>query len=454
VRVVLFLGPSLSAADARAELGEVDALLLPPVSQGDVIRVMRQRPFAIGVIDGYFDRVPSVWHKEILWALKEGVHVLGAASMGALRAAELAPFGMVGVGAIYEEYRSGRLTDDDEVAVVHGREDDLRPLSEAMVNVRATLVSAVESGVLSESLHQHLLGLAKQTFYAERTWPRFIAEARSSGWPIDELDSFVAWLSDGAVNQKRLDALELVRVVRELVRTGEPAAPVPFHFEHTSTWEIASAEALRLEPDDAAGGLRAAVLDEARLHPDFPLLRAAAFARLLAGTVAGTNNFALDDKGMLEAIDSFRRDRDLLDEGALDRWAAERRLESEDVLRLIRTEAARRFAEASVNTRFDQALADEVLLSDTYDELSARAERKRSILRETGHDDIHPDAIDVDRDRLYRWWFNERNATTVPDDLGAYARHRGLSDEHVLRRVLLQEWWFERNRGGDDVTPP
>ena len=65
------------------------------------------RPRAVGIIDGYFQQVPSVWHKEILWAMAQGVHVFGSASMGALRAAELAPFGMRGVGLIFEAYRDG-----------------------------------------------------------------------------------------------------------------------------------------------------------------------------------------------------------------------------------------------------------------------------------------------------------------------------------------------------------
>ena len=79
----------------------------PPAAQGDVYRAALSRPVAIGLVDGYFERVPAVWHKEILWALSQGIHVFGSASMGALRAAELAPFGMVGVGAIFEAYRDG-----------------------------------------------------------------------------------------------------------------------------------------------------------------------------------------------------------------------------------------------------------------------------------------------------------------------------------------------------------
>ena len=72
------------------------------------------------IVDGYFDTVPSVWHKEILVAMQRGVHVFGASSMGALRAAELHPFGMVGIGQVYEWYRDGTIDADDEVAVAHG----------------------------------------------------------------------------------------------------------------------------------------------------------------------------------------------------------------------------------------------------------------------------------------------------------------------------------------------
>jgi hypothetical protein len=88
----VFIGPTLAAEEARAIWP--DAVYMPPVRQGDVYRVVtRLRPDAIGIVDGYFAHVPSVWHKEILYALAEGVPVYGSASMGALRAAE--PHGSV-----------------------------------------------------------------------------------------------------------------------------------------------------------------------------------------------------------------------------------------------------------------------------------------------------------------------------------------------------------------------
>ena len=91
--------------------------------QGSLYRAALERPQAIGPIDGYFDQRLSVWHKKILWALESGIPVFGASSMGALRAAELAAYGMTGVGAIFAKFHSGEWMDDDEVAVAHASDE-------------------------------------------------------------------------------------------------------------------------------------------------------------------------------------------------------------------------------------------------------------------------------------------------------------------------------------------
>src|SRR5262249_35596391 len=137
---VIFAGPSLPPAFRPSD----PALCWrPPIRQGELYQAARAHPAIIGVIDGYFEVTPTVWHKEILWAMAQGIHVYGSASIGALRAAELWPFGMTGVGRVFDGYRDGSLTDDDEVAVLHGPEElDYPVVTEAMVNVRATLDQA------------------------------------------------------------------------------------------------------------------------------------------------------------------------------------------------------------------------------------------------------------------------------------------------------------------------
>ena len=101
----------VQACRSRRRRAILDADYRPPAKQGDICRAVQERgPDAVALIDGYFEQVPAVWHKEILWAMKLGVQVYGASSMGALRAAELQQFGMIGVGKIFEAYVSGRFS--------------------------------------------------------------------------------------------------------------------------------------------------------------------------------------------------------------------------------------------------------------------------------------------------------------------------------------------------------
>ena len=236
----LFAGPTLPPGDpARRQA----AIWLPPARHGDVHRaVARLRPRAIGIVDGYFESVPPVWHKEILWAMRQGVHVFGAGSMGALRAAELAAFGMRGVGVVFEAYRDGVLDgepfeDDDEVALVHGPADSgYIAVSEAMVNIRCTLAAAERAGVIDARTRERLAGRAKALFFPERTYARLLEEA-----PLPALE---AWLPAGRVNRKRADAVAMLEAMRAFLETDPGPAPADFHFEHTTLWERASAQML------------------------------------------------------------------------------------------------------------------------------------------------------------------------------------------------------------------
>ena len=243
----VFTGPTLPVSDARSVL---DAVYLPPVQQGDVYRAVAQhRPRALGIIDGYFQQVPSVWHKEILWAMAQGVHVFGSASMGALRAAELAAFGMRGVGRIFEAYRDGSFApyeaeafeDDDEVAVVHGAaEVGFVPLSEAMVNIRCTLASAVEAGVIAATIRDTLARLAKELFYPDRSYQRLLACGAKHGLAVTDLEAFRAWLPAGCVNQKRADALAMLATMRDFLAGDPQPARVEYVFQASAMWNRAT----------------------------------------------------------------------------------------------------------------------------------------------------------------------------------------------------------------------
>lgn len=233
--VIVFLGPTLPLSAARHVL---DADFRPPVAQGDVLRAVMERPAAIAIIDGYFANMPSVWHKEILYALSQGIPVLGAASMGALRAAELAAFGMQGIGAIFQAYMDGRLEDDDEVAVTHGPAELGYPLlSEAMVNIRRTLSDAMAAGALTPHDRLHLQRIAKELPYGDRSYDHLLHVAVEDGLDASEMARFRAWLVGGRADQKREDALELLAHLRQGAGLLAGVPRSDFAFEHTFMWE-------------------------------------------------------------------------------------------------------------------------------------------------------------------------------------------------------------------------
>jgi hypothetical protein len=224
--IVVFLGPSLSIDQARRAL---PARYLGPARCGDVLRARRLSPRAIAIVDGVFARTAAIWHKEILLALEDGISVLGASSMGALRAAELAPFGMVGIGRIFEAYRDGLYTDDDEVALLHGPADSAyREMSEAMVNIRSTVAHAVSSGVIRPESGERVIRCAKDTFYQVRSLGAAIESAWRGDAHAEEASRFRRFIENGGyVNQKRLDALELLAYLRD--SKTQPAVVPPVH---------------------------------------------------------------------------------------------------------------------------------------------------------------------------------------------------------------------------------
>jgi hypothetical protein len=226
---VVFLGPTLGRDEAREVL---DAEYLPPAAHGDVLRAVGRGVQVIGLVDGVFERVPAVWHKEILFALAEGVHVYGAASMGALRAAELDAFGMHGIGAVYRAYAGGALEDDDEVAVAHGdAADGFRPLSDAMVDIRATLEAAAAAGVVTAEAAAAVEARAKAAFYPRRLLLGALG-------PDDE--ALRQWLPANRVQLKRRDALTLLETIRDDLAAGlEPFRP-GWRLQHTRFWDAAA----------------------------------------------------------------------------------------------------------------------------------------------------------------------------------------------------------------------
>jgi hypothetical protein len=213
MKAVVYTGTSISHRDARKIL---DADYRPPVRREDIRRLLRSAPEIIGIIDGVFFDSAAVAHREIIEALKLGIIVVGGGSMGALRAYELEPYGMIGVGRIYEMYRSGVIESDDEVALTFDPET-MQPLSVPLVNLRLTLRLAQDKGILTADETAGILDITRKIFYPDRNFRNIINECAKKGiiaYPGKERVG--DFFKSHEVDVKREDAILVLERIKEL----------------------------------------------------------------------------------------------------------------------------------------------------------------------------------------------------------------------------------------------
>ncbi len=441
----VFVGPTISRDEVRAA---ADVQCLPPVAQGDLYRIAQSRPSAVGIIDGYFEGALSVWHKEILWAMAEGIHVFGSASMGALRAAELHAFGMRGIGPIFEAYRDGELEDDDEVAVIHGpAETGYLALSEAMVNMRRTLAEAEAAGIIGPASRAVLVGIAKSLFYHERNYEQLLSRAAARSVADAELEALRAWLPEGRVDQKRADALAMLEAMRALLASDAGPMRVDYVFEWTEMWDDATATsaASRLsEADGTAAWLTEdRVLEELRLEADtYRGVHDRALLGLLAEREAGRRRQRIDRTALRQALGRLRARHGLFARADLERWLAANGMAPERLEPLLATqerlEAIRSLAAPGLRDR----LLDELRLRGDYARLAARGRDKQERLAAQGLDHPEPEDAGVVPAQLLAWYFEGRLGRSLPDDIEAAARELGFADRTEFYRALLREYLY------------
>lgn len=446
MNVCIFTGPTISAAEAA---GELDAVYFPPAAEGDVYRASLQRPQVIGIIDGYFQDVPSVRLKEILWAMSRGIHVFGSASIGALRATELEAFGMEGVGSVFESYRDGILEDDDEVAIAHGpAELGFPSLSEAMVNIRQTLRKAELDEVISPDVRTALEQMAKQLFYPERSYPVLVRHASESGLPEDQLARLRDWLPEGRVNQKREDALAMLRLIGGRLAEGVEPKRVSFSFEHTAMWESVLRQDRDLRTDqqaDSNGVPLESLLDELRLKGDqYHHALLLALERFFAIREADRQGLNITEESRGEAEMAFRRERDFHEAAQVEQWMKENGLDPNAFDSLMGDEARVNMVHERVRLVSGSCLPDQLRLSGDYPQLLARAAKKERLLESFGFKNLCLENAEVTEEELLRWYFEHVLERPVPVETSTCSQSLGFGNSHSFRRALLREYVYRR----------
>lgn len=211
-KIVVFLGPSLDREGAREIL---DADYRPPAKRGDVFKAAKEGARIIGLIDGVFFQDSAVAHKEILHVLEMKTKVIGSSSMGALRASELYPYGMEGVGEIYRLYMNGTLVSDDEVALIFDPVS-FDPLSEPLINIRDNIREAEEKMIIEAGAGEKILASAISLYFPDRTYERILEIADLDE---DERERFKSFIQKEKGDLKREDAIRALERIKEITET-------------------------------------------------------------------------------------------------------------------------------------------------------------------------------------------------------------------------------------------
>jgi hypothetical protein len=439
--IVVFLGPSLQRAEAHAL---VDADVRPPCRMGDVFAATAAKPRAIVIIDGYFEQTPAVWHKEILHALAQGIAVFGGASMGALRAAELRTFGMTGIGAVYEDYASGVLEDDDEVAVAHlSEEAGYLCRSDAMVNIRYGLDLAVNAEVIPEATRDRLTTVAKQTFYPERSWQALLAAADELGVEPAEVRALREFVADRRPDRKREDAIAVLQQVAAWSRQerGRHAScAASFQFEPTIFWEhLCTYFATSPTRTDSTVPMERMIHHVRLVGPDRARLRQRALFLFLVEQEAA--RLGLSPAEPRASLDHFRRDRGLADPRKLHDWLAGQHVGQQECLDLAALEDVTRALEWRYTEQVNRRLATVLKLDGAYGATFETVERKWRWLREQGVGT--PSEGDVESvDEVIAWYQQEFGA--IHSDLQKHVVELGFGSPRQFLSELFAEYLLTR----------
>ena len=445
MKPIVFLGPSLPLEEARAVL---DATYLPPVRQAGLLSAIEiHHPEAVGIIDGLFFQDLSVWHKEILYALERGIAVFGASSMGALRAAELAPFGMAGVGWVYEQYASGALLGDDEVALAHApAEFGYRKLSEPLVNIRATLAAAAAEGLLNAAECDATIAAAKRLYFADRTRDSILADLE--GGRVERVRQVLA---TRYVDVKRNDALRLLETMRDF--RGGQARPVRAPWlERSYPFTVLMNRDRQVERGSACVSL-ASIARFAALHlPDFEELRFHALNRTLAALLARVLGLDVSPEQVAEEARRFRVGSGLASEAGFRAWLADNNLSCAEFEAMMGERAACRRAQlwwlAVLGRRDGKAkiILDELRLTGRYSKVAEEAATRAQVV---GDDAIADDEAGSTRAEFIELVRRHSRSTgfSISMPIGEWADETGFLSLDDLRLELLRSQAYRALEG-------
>jgi len=218
--IKVYAGLSVGSADVQRVLP--GARFAEPVKRGDIPKDVADGVGVIVIVDGRFMQNLAVTPGELMDALRRGTRLYGCSSMGAMRAVELEPYGMIGHGEIFQHIRQTPYFGDDLLGLTF-REDTLEPLTVPFVDLHFSLRDLRRRGKATTAQVKKVQDVFLALPFPDRTLRHVTTElARIHGRRADVLCS-LAKVALGRARQKRLDALGTLARVKSDLRAVKAA---------------------------------------------------------------------------------------------------------------------------------------------------------------------------------------------------------------------------------------
>lgn len=210
---VIFIGPCLPQKEIEKIL-KVKAIIMPPIRRGDLLKLPENIEL-VGIVDGVFFSNLSITPREILECIQKKVVVVGSSSMGAMRAAELDVYGMIGIGEIYRQYHEQEIESDAEVALTFNPET-FQTLSEPLVNIRYATKRALEEHVIDQDQCNQIIECAQSIYFFDLNYNNLFHELRKAE-NSDFVLRFEQFVSENknTLDLKRQDAIRLIQYINQ-----------------------------------------------------------------------------------------------------------------------------------------------------------------------------------------------------------------------------------------------
>ena len=127
-------------------------------------------------------------------------------------ACELYPYGMIGIGTIFNDYKKGVIDSDDDVSVALNP-DTLEQLSQPWINLKYNFDNARKDKIITQEEEDELLKIAKDTYYPKRSFEYTI---RKSSLSPENITTLLNYINKNKIDIKHDDAKKVIQYIKKI----------------------------------------------------------------------------------------------------------------------------------------------------------------------------------------------------------------------------------------------